>query len=212
MAGVAKIRPGAKTFSSRTLNTASSPAAKVPVASPMSVELVANRYWRSALSKPTPKIGLTTCSVKRTCARNTHSLPCRMVCAGSPSAPSNQARTISARPSPNLVSPFCAGVAAACSRLKFVSRYWLAISWGSPMNRVRPRSMSIARSQNRTTAPMSCVTKSIVLPSSRSRWNSSKHFCWKAASPTASTSSISRTSASTWTATENASRTCMPEE
>ena len=44
------------------------------------------------------------------------------------------------------------------------------------------------------------------------RGNSSKHFCWKSASPTASTSSISRMSASTWIATENASRTDMPEE
>ena len=40
----------------------------------------------------------------------------------------------------------------------------------------------------------------------------SKHFCWKAASPTASTSSISRMSASTWIATEKARRTCMPDE
>ena len=59
---------------------------------------------------------------------------------------------------------------------------------------------------------MSCVTKRIVLPSSFIRWKTSKHFCWKAASPTASTSSISRMSASTWIITLNASRTCMPDE
>ena len=69
---------------------------------------------------------------------------------------------------------------------------------------ISPRSSSIARSQKRSTAPMSCVTKMIVLPSALSWWNWSKHFCWNAASPTASTSSTSSTSASTWTATENA--------
>ena len=59
---------------------------------------------------------------------------------------------------------------------------------------------------------MSWVTKMIVLPPSRISLKTSKHFCWKAASPTASTSSMSRMSASTWIATENASRTYMPEE
>ncbi len=54
---------------------------------------------------------------------------------------------------------------------------------------------------------MSCVTKMIVRPSSRILMNTSKHFCWNAASPTASTSSISRMSASTWIATEKARRT-----
>ena len=38
------------------------------------------------------------------------------------------------------------------------------------------------------------------------------HFWAKAASPTASTSSISITSASAWTITAKASRTIMPEE
>ena len=59
---------------------------------------------------------------------------------------------------------------------------------------------------------MSWVTSRIVLPASRIRTNSSKHFCWKAASPTASTSSISRMSASTWIITANASRTSIPDE
>ena len=40
----------------------------------------------------------------------------------------------------------------------------------------------------------------------------SKHFSWNRASPTASTSSMSRMSASAWMATANASRTPMPDE
>ena len=59
---------------------------------------------------------------------------------------------------------------------------------------------------------MSCVTSSTVRPSRRMRANSSKHFCWKAASPTASTSSIKRIDASTWIITANASRTIIPLE
>ena len=38
------------------------------------------------------------------------------------------------------------------------------------------------------------------------------HFFWNSASPTASTSSISRISGSTWTATANPSRKNMPDE
>ena len=77
---------------------------------------------------------------------------------------------------------------------------------------MRPFSSSRALSQKRCTAPMSWVTSSTVAPLSRMRSNSSKHFCWKAASPTASTSSMSRISASTWIITEKARRTSMPEE
>ena len=77
---------------------------------------------------------------------------------------------------------------------------------------MRPRSISSARSQKRSTADMSWVTSTIVLPARLRCSNCSKHFCWKAASPTASTSSISRTSASTSTVTENASRTLIPLE
>ena len=54
--------------------------------------------------------------------------------------------------------------------------------------------------------------RTIVRPASRMRWNCWKHFCWKAASPTARTSSTRITSASTSTATANASRTAMPDE
>ena len=75
-----------------------------------------------------------------------------------------------------------------------------------------PRSISIARSQKRSTADMSWVTNTIVLPAALSCSNCSKHFCWNAASPTASTSSTSRMSASVWTATEKPSRTLMPDE
>ena len=59
---------------------------------------------------------------------------------------------------------------------------------------------------------MSWVTKTTVFSESRISWKTSKHFCWKAASPTASTSSISRMSASAWSITENASRTDIPDE
>ena len=75
-----------------------------------------------------------------------------------------------------------------------------------------PRSISIARWQKRSTECMSWETNTIVLPSRLRRKNSSKHFCWKAASPTASTSSISRISASTWIAVAKASRTSIPDE
>src|SRR3954453_18509217 len=67
-------------------------------------------------------------------------------------------------------------------------------------------SKSIARSQKRRTAAMSWVTSSTVRPSARMRANSSKHFCWNEASPTASTSSMSRVSAWTWIITARARR------
>ncbi len=57
---------------------------------------------------------------------------------------------------------------------------------------------------------MSWVTSTIVLPASRRSRNTSMHFCANAASPTASTSSISMMSASASTMTENASRTIIP--
>jgi hypothetical protein len=53
---------------------------------------------------------------------------------------------------------------------------------------MHPRSSSIARSQKRSTALRSWVTNTIARPSPRSREKASKHFCWKAASPSASTS------------------------
>ena len=86
------------------------------------------------------------------------------------------------------------------------------MSDGAPISSMRPRSISIARSQKRSTLFMSWVTKRIVRLSARSRSNSSKHLRWKEASPTASTSSTRSTSASTWIATEKPSRTLIPDE
>ena len=59
---------------------------------------------------------------------------------------------------------------------------------------------------------MSWVTSTIVLPALRRSWKTSMHLRANAASPTASTSSISMMSASACTITENASRTIIPEE
>ena len=59
---------------------------------------------------------------------------------------------------------------------------------------------------------MSWVTRTTVLPLSRISWKTSAHFCWKEASPTARTSSISMMSASAWSITEKASRTVIPDE
>ena len=56
------------------------------------------------------------------------------------------------------------------------------------------------------------LTTTMVRPS---RWNFftwSRHFRWKFASPTASTSSTRSTSGSTLTATANPRRTYMPDE
>ena len=56
------------------------------------------------------------------------------------------------------------------------------------------------------------LTTTIVLPS-RCIWRTrARHFFWNASSPTASTSSTSRMSGSRLTATENPSRTNMPDE
>ena len=59
---------------------------------------------------------------------------------------------------------------------------------------------------------MSWVTSTIVLPARRLSWKKSMHFWAKAASPTASTSSISMMSASAWTITAKARRTIIPDE
>ena len=54
--------------------------------------------------------------------------------------------------------------------------------------------------------------KSIVVPARRSSFSRSMHCSWKAASPTASTSSTSRMSGSRCAATAKPSRTYIPEE
>src|ERR1019366_1304603 len=115
----------------------------------------------------------------------------------------------------------CLTVAAALvlgqtGRVRIPSEVDLKVAVGhlvglAEVNRVT-RSKSNARWQKRCSEPMSWVTNTIVLPWSRNELKTSKHFCWNAASPTASTSSISRMSASTWIATENARRTYIPEE
>ena len=56
------------------------------------------------------------------------------------------------------------------------------------------------------------LTITTVLPARRKSENFSKHLRWKAASPTASTSSTRSTSGSRWVATENPRRTYMPDE
>ena len=75
-----------------------------------------------------------------------------------------------------------------------------------------PSCSSIARWQYCSTALMSWVTKTTVRGESRISWKTSAHFCWKEASPTASTSSISRISASDWIIIEKARRTSIPDE
>ena len=75
-----------------------------------------------------------------------------------------------------------------------------------------PLSSNIARWQYSSTAVMSWVTKTTVRSEPRISWKTSLHFCWKAASPTASTSSIRRISASDWIMIAKASRTSIPEE
>ena len=55
-------------------------------------------------------------------------------------------------------------------------------------------------------------TNSTVRPRLAERSSDPRHLRWKAASPTASTSSTMSTSGSRCAATANASRTCIPEE
>ncbi len=59
---------------------------------------------------------------------------------------------------------------------------------------------------------MSWVTSTSVFPALRRSWNTSMHLLANAASPTASTSSMSMMSASACTITANASRTIIPDE
>ena len=75
-----------------------------------------------------------------------------------------------------------------------------------------PSAISIARWQYASTVAMSWVTRTIVFPAAFMSRKASAHFCWKEASPTASTSSISSMSASASIITAKASRTSIPEE
>jgi hypothetical protein len=91
-------------------------------------------------------------------------------------------------------------------------RYRATTAGPVPSSATRPDSSSTARVQRRWIASRLWLTKSTVLPA----WATSPilpmHFRWKAASPTASTSSTTRISASRCAATANASRMYMPLE
>ena len=83
---------------------------------------------------------------------------------------------------------------------------------GWPICISRPWLNHATRSQRFCTAARPWLTSTIVLPLLFSSANFSLHLRWKASSPTASTSSTSRTSGSTLMATEKPSRTYMPDE
>src|SRR6185312_11352781 len=83
---------------------------------------------------------------------------------------------------------------------------------GRPTSTSRPASSQATVSHSVRMVPIAWLTTTTVLPARRNSANFSMHFSWKAASPTASTSSTSRISGSTLMATENPRRTYMPDE
>ena len=187
-----------------------SPARNVPGSSSAMALLATNTFCSCGFTNVTEKTGSCTSSVNSTRALKLHCTPCEKVELRAPCSSSIQASTTRASPVPPRREPSPSGPPS--SRRKFSSRYWSATSRGRPIETTSPFSISTARWQNRSTAAMSWVTSTIVLPSSRRLKKTSKHFCWKAASPTARISSISSTSASTWIITANASRTFIPDE
>ena len=90
--------------------------------------------------------------------------------------------------------------------------YSAITSRDTPVKAIRPRSISMDRSHSRAIDVRSCEMNSIVVPSRRSSAMRSWHCSWNAASPTASTSSTSRMSASRCAATAKPSRMYMPDE
>ena len=90
--------------------------------------------------------------------------------------------------------------------------YARSTSSGVPDVATRPFSSSIARSQRRSTELGSCETNTIVPPARLKSQIRPWHFCWKASSPTASTSSSSRMSGWMCIATEKPRRRYMPDE
>ena len=76
----------------------------------------------------------------------------------------------------------------------------------------RPELISRQELHSDSIEAMLWLTKIIVRPSRATSPILPMHFFWKAASPTASTSSTSRISGSRWAATAKPSRTCMPLE
>ena len=92
------------------------------------------------------------------------------------------------------------------------SRKMRVASPGSPSATSRPWLSTTPRSQMLRTVSAECVTRRMVRPSFWNWLTRSMHLRWKRSSPTASTSSTTRTSGSTFTATAKPSRTYMPDE
>ena len=82
----------------------------------------------------------------------------------------------------------------------------------APSSRTCPSSIQMHRVHRFSTAAMLCETKSTVRPPLRRSPIALMHFFWKAASPTASTSSTMRISGSKCAATANPSLSLMPLE
>ncbi len=142
--------------------------------------------------------------------RSRSSPPCSTELVRSPSASTREASSIVTGESS--LGPAATAGAAPSAGSKLSRRYWRPTSPGSPIRAILPSAISIARWQYSSTVAISWVTRTIVLPAAFISWKASAHFCWKAASPTASTSSIRRMSASTSSISEKASRTSIPEE
>ena len=83
---------------------------------------------------------------------------------------------------------------------------------GSPSATRWPWLSTTPRSQMLRTVSAEWVTSRMVRPSFWNCLTRSMHLRWKRSSPTASTSSITRTSGSMFTATAKPSRTYMPDE
>ena len=92
------------------------------------------------------------------------------------------------------------------------ARYTRMASPGSSTVITWPWFMTMARSQFWRMVSGLWLTTTMVRPSRWIFFTWSRHLRWKAASPTDSTSSTSRTSGSTLMATANPSRTYMPDE
>ncbi len=78
--------------------------------------------------------------------------------------------------------------------------------------RTRPWWIQSARLQSVCMWNMLCEQRSSVPPSRRNRSSHATHFFWNDSSPTASTSSVMRSSGAITVATAKPRRTTMPEE
>ena len=117
-------------------------------------------------------------------------------------------------PDPFAASRAFASAAARCfsSALATSEMYADTTRRGSPSPRIRPASSHKTSSQNFSTRLSEWVTRRTVLPRFLKSANLSRHLWVKDSSPTARTSSISRTSGSTLIATAKPSRMYMPDE